>query len=108
MFLLSSSIVSNFDFPYKICEFRTQTPKSSPTSCLRLLKKQNDLKLPFSVFFSVATFPEYRNIGEFGAKNDEAANTIQLLVAIKGHFSGLLFFRTSRKRREIPRRQLDK
>ena len=37
----------------------------------------------------------FRNIGEFGAKRyftgHQTANTIQLFVAIEGHFSGLFF-----------------
>ena len=36
-YLLSRDLVSNFDFSYTICRFRTQTPKSSLTSCLRQL-----------------------------------------------------------------------
>ena len=32
--LLSRGLVSDFDIPYTICKFRTQIPKSSPTSCL--------------------------------------------------------------------------
>ena len=32
MFFLSHGLVSDFDFSYTICRFRTQTPKSSPNS----------------------------------------------------------------------------
>ena len=47
-------------------------------------------------YFAIAVLFVFQNIGEFGAKRyfryRQAANTIQLVVAIKGHFSGLFFF----------------
>ena len=50
---------------------------------------------PFSSSFP-PTFPEYRNIVGFEVNiyftDHQTANTIQLFVAIKGSFSGLLFF----------------
>ena len=50
---------------------------------------------PFSSSFP-STFPEYRNIVGFEVNiyftDHQTANTIQLFVAIKGNFSGLLFF----------------
>ena len=63
---------------------------------LRLLVKHHDLQLPCYLFFSIVeTFPEnlgirskklfYRPIGQL-------IQLIQLVVAIKGDFSGLLFF----------------
>ena len=49
--------------------------------------------MPFFFFFSP---PLFRNNGEFGAKkyfmDHRTGNTIQLFVAIKGHFSGIFFF----------------
>ena len=60
---------------------------------LRLLEKQKASQLPFFFFFSPLLF---RNNGEFGEKkyftDYQAANTVQLFVAIKEHFSGQFFF----------------
>ena len=70
---------------------------------LCLLEKRNAFLLPFSIFifFSATFFLEYQ---EFRAKKyftgHRTANIIQLFVAIKGNFSGLFFFLTSRSERE--------
>ena len=49
-------------------------------------------------------FPEYRRIRSKKIfLNRWAANAIQLFVAIKGNFSGPLFFRTSRTKGKFPR-----
>ena len=49
----------------------------------------------------------FRNNGEVGAKkystDHQTANTVQLFVAIKGHFSGLFFFWISRCESEFPK-----
>ena len=48
----------------------------------------------------------FRNIGEFGAKKyfayHRTANRIQLFISIKGNFSGLFFFWTSRCKGDFP------
>ena len=54
----------------------------------------------------------FGNIQEFRVKeyftDHQTANTIQLLVAIKGIFSGLFFFGASCSKGEFPKRMLDK
>ena len=67
--------------------------------------KATRLHLPvFSIFPFSTTFPEYWGIRKKKCFTDhQTAITVQLFVAIKGNFSGLLFFWTSRKEREFPR-----
>ena len=59
---------------------------------MRFLAKHNALEIPFSS--SSATL--FQNIREFGAEKHftghRTANTIKILDAIKGDFSGLFFF----------------
>ena len=74
--------------------FLTSIVKMCSNSCLflRLLVKHNALELQVSLYPAEL----FRNIGKFGAKeyfmDHQTANTIQLFIAIKGNFSGILFF----------------
>ena len=69
----------------------------------RLLVKQN----VFHFRVSPSSAKLSRNIGEFVAKNyftdHWTANTIHLFVDVKGSFSGLFFFWTTRTKGEFPR-----
>ena len=72
---------------------------------MRLLEKHNALQSPFSPPSSFSPSPQpSRNIGEFGAAryfaDYQTANKMQLFVAMKESFSGLLFFRTSHCKRK--------
>ena len=72
-------------------------------SFLRLLKKQKLSLLPFFFFFFSLLF--FRNNGKFRAiryfMDPQTANTVQLFVAMKGHYFGLFFFRTNHHKREF-------
>ena len=61
---------------------------------LRLLIKRNALQLPCYLFSSLVE--AFGNIGEFRAKKYftdlQLANRIHLVGAIKGDFSGIIFF----------------
>ena len=80
---------------------------------MRLLEKHNALQSPFSPPSSFSPSPpssffsssfSSRNIGEFGAAryfaDYQTANKMELFVAMKESFSGLLFFRTSHSKRK--------
>ena len=75
---------------------------------LRLLVKHNALQWPCYLFSSLKTFPYY---GGIRSKKyfiyHRTANTIQLVTAIKGNFSGLFFFWTSHSEVEFPKRLVD-
>ena len=74
---------------------------------LLLKERYNNSFLRLLAIFFVPTSRLFWNIGEFEAKkyfaDNRIANIIQLIVIIKGCFSGLLFFRTSRCKGEFPR-----
>ena len=60
--------------------------------------------LVFSIFSFSKNFLQYQGIKSKKYFIDhQIAKKIQLLVAIKGNFSGLFFFSTSRSEGELPR-----
>ena len=69
---------------------------STPISVLHLIKKSKTLDICWFSLSSSSSPPLFRNIRKFRAQkyftDHHTAITIQLLVAIKGIFSGLFFF----------------
>ena len=99
---------SDFDFSYSIGGFRTQTPKSSPTSyCVSV--KRFGIACVLLLFVFLLVFSRLSGNSEQKIILQTIEQLIQFsYLFLKGNFSGLFFFRTSRSEGEFPKGYLIK
>ena len=91
---------SDFDFSYTICRFKTQRPKSSPTSCCICL--QSKVLWNCQCFFC-RTFVEYRGIrGKKIFYRPSTSYYNSVIYCYKKNFLWFVLFLNMSQRREIP------